>query len=72
LQDHEGRLWALCHPEKEDNTPSRTTIGITFWDDEQWTRPLPIRFIATRYSNKKKDSVIEVKTFHYLMYFKNA
>ena len=35
LQDYEGRLWALCHPEKEDNTPSRTTIGMTFWDDKK-------------------------------------
>jgi hypothetical protein len=72
LRDYEGRLWPLCHPEKEDNTPNRTTIGMTFWDDEHWTRTLPILFIATRYSNKKKDSVIEVKTFHYSMYFENA
>ena len=33
LQDYDGRLWALCYPEKEDNTPNRTTIEMTFWDD---------------------------------------
>jgi hypothetical protein len=72
LKNYEGRLWALCYPEREDNTPTRVTIGMTFWDDEKWTRPLPMRFVASRYSKTKKDSVIEVKTFHYSMYFKNA
>ena len=72
LQDYDGRLWALCYPEMEDNTPTRVTIGLSFWDDEKWTRPLPMRFVASRYSKSKKDTVIEVKPFHYSMYFKNA
>jgi hypothetical protein len=72
LQNYEGRLWALCHPEKEDNTPPQVTLGMIFWDDEKWTRPHPMRFVASRYSNRKKDSVIEVKTCYYSMYFKNA
>ena len=29
LQDYDGRLWALCYPEKEDNTASRCTIGMS-------------------------------------------
>ena len=72
LANYEGRLWALCYPEMADNTPTRVTIGLSFWDGEKWTRPLPMRFVASRYSKSKKDSVIEVKTFHYSMYFKNA
>ena len=72
LQDYDGRLWALCYPEIEDNTAIRVTIGLSFWDDEKWTTPLPMRFVASRYSKSKKDRVIEVKTFHYSMYFKNA
>jgi hypothetical protein len=72
LADYDGRLWALCYPEKEDEAPSRTTISLTFWDDKKWTRPLPIHFIDTRFDNKEKDSVIEVITFRYSMYFENA
>jgi hypothetical protein len=71
LADYDGRLWALCHPEKEDATPPRTTIALTFWDDKKWTRPLPINFIDTRFDYKEKDSVIEVTTFRYMMYFEN-
>ena len=71
LSNYVGRLWALCYPVNEDNTASRCTIGMAFWDDEKWTRALPFRFVATRYSKTKKDSVIEVKTFHYSMYFMN-
>jgi hypothetical protein len=55
-----------------DNTAIRVTIGLSFWDDEKWTTLLPMRFVASRYSKSKKDSVIEVKTFHYSMYFKIA
>ena len=72
LQDYVGRLWALCYPEIDDNTAIRVTIGLSFWDDEKWTTPLPMRFVASRYSKSKKDSVIEVKPFHCSMYFKNA
>ena len=72
LADYDERLWALCYPEKEDNTPSRTTIAMTFWDDNQWTRPLPINFIETRYDNKQNDSVFEVKTNCYLKHFESA
>jgi len=39
LQNYEGRLWALCYPEIADNTPTRVTIGLSFWDDEKWTTP---------------------------------
>ena len=72
LQDYFGRLWALCYPEIEDNTAIRVTIGLSFWDDEKWTTPLPMRFVTSRYSKSKNDTVIEVKPFHYSMYFKNA
>ena len=72
LADYEGRLWALCYPEKADNTASRCTLGMAFWDDEKWTKAYPFSFIATRYSRSKKDSVIEVNIFHYSMFFKNA
>jgi len=72
LKDYDGRLWALCYPEMADNTPTRVTIGLSFWDGEKWTRPLPMRFVASRYNKSKKDTVIEVKPFHYSMYFKNA
>ena len=72
LENYEGRLWALCYPEMEDKTAIRVTIGMSFWDDEKWTKALPFRFVSTRYSNTKKDSVIEVQTFHYSMYFKTA
>ena len=72
LTNYEGRLWALCYPEMEDNTASRCTLGMAFWDDEKWTKAHPFSFIATRYSRTKKDSVIEVKIFHYSMFFKNA
>ena len=72
LMNYEGRLWALCYPEKEDNTASRCTLGMAFWDDEKWTKALPFSFIATRYSRTKNDSVIEVKIFHHSMFFKNA
>ena len=61
LTNYEGRLWALCYPEKEDNTASRCTLGMAFWDDEKWTKAFPFSIIATRYSGTKKDSVIEVK-----------
>ena len=72
LKDYNGRLWALCYPEKEDHTAIRCTLGLSFWDDEKWTRPLPMRFVASRYSKSKKDTVIEVKPFDYSMNFKNA
>ena len=72
LMNYEGRLWALCYPEMRDKTAIKRTLGMAFWDDEKWTRALPFRFVATRYSKTKKDSVIEVKTFNYSMYFKNA
>ena len=72
LQDYVGRLWALCYPEIDDNTAIRVTIGLSFWDDEKWTTPLPMRFVGSRYSKSKNDTVIEVKPFHYSMYFKNA
>ena len=72
LMNYEGRLWVLCYPEMKDKTAQKRTIGMSFWDDEKWTRALPFRFVSTRYSNTKKDSVIEVQTFHYSMYFKNA
>ena len=64
-----GRLWALCYPEIDDNTAIRVTIGLSFWDDEKWTTPLPMRFVGSRYSKSKKDTVIDVKPFHYSMYF---
>jgi len=72
LADYDGRLWALCYPEKADNTASRCTLGMAFMGDAKWTKVYPFSFIATRYSRSKKDSVIEVNIFHYSMFFKNA
>ena len=72
LANYEGRLWALCYPEKADNTASRCTLGIAFMGDAKWTNVYPFSFTSTRYSKSKKDSVIEVIIFHYSMFFKNA
>ena len=72
LADYDGRLWALCYPEKADNTASRCTLGIAFMSDAKWTKVYPFSFTATRYSRSKKDSVIEVIIFNYSMFFKNA
>jgi hypothetical protein len=72
LMNTEGRLWALCHPEMKDKNARKITMGMSFWDDEKWTKALPFRFVSTRYSNTKKDSVLEVQKFHYSMYFKTA
>ena len=72
LADYDGRLWALCYPEKADNTASRCTLGMAFMGDAKWTKVYPFSFTSTRYSKSKKDSVIEVIIFHYSMFFKNA
>ena len=72
LQNYEGRLWALCYPEREDNTPIRVTIGMTFWYLATVSKKIVYSIVASRYNKSKKDTVIEVKPFHYSMYFKNA
>ena len=71
LRDYDGRLWALCYPEKEDATPPQTTIALTFWDDKNG-QDLSRSTSLTPDDNKQKDSVIEVTTFRYSMYFENA
>ena len=64
LANYEGRLWALCYPEKADNTASRCPLGIAFMGDAKWTKVYPFTFIAARYSRSRKDSVLEVNKPH--------
>ena len=73
LKDYDGRLWALCYPEKEEDiVPGRTNVALTFWVDNKWTRPLPFHFIDTRSDKKGIDSVIEVRTNRYFKHFESA
>jgi hypothetical protein len=71
LADYDGRLWALCYPEKVDMVSGRTNMALTFCDNK-WTRPLAFHFIDTRFDNKENDSVIEVATIRYVIHFESA
>jgi hypothetical protein len=72
LENYNGGQWTFCSPVKEDIVPGKPNVGVSFWDDNKWTRLFPFKFIDTRFDTPGNDSVIDVRTIRYLKHFESA